>query len=508
VPGSVRNWLRVLTPSLADCFFLALLAWLFVCGPYGWKSLLMDGDTGWHIRTGEYILAHHAVPHQDLFSYSRPNAPWFAWEWLTDVLFASLFRWAGLKAIVLFSGVLISVYATVLLRYALWRGAHPLVAAFAALLAVGASSMHFLARPHLFTLVLMPVCIWLIEADRRRPSRWIWLLIPIGALWVNLHGGFFLLLACLALLVAGTAVEERLAGHGWRRVRRYSLLLAGCAAASLCNPYGIALHAHVLTYLNSDWIRNVIQEFQAPTFRSESQLQYEGLLLMGLALTGALWRGKRVTEGLWILFLAHCSLMSARHAPIYAAVAAPVLAEQVSAWWKSGSATSKKGSISRIFYQVGEDVRPAFRRTSLWPAALVLVLAFLNAPLSWPTDFPSEGFPAALVHRNAELLESSRVLTSDQWADYLIYSFYPRQKVFIDGRSDFYGPKVGGEYRRLLEGAPDWQDILKRHAFEAALLPVNWPLASLLRLDRSWQVVQQDGQAILFRHIGLVGAPN
>ena len=32
-------------------------------------------DAGWHIRTGEYILDHHAVPHQDLYSFSKPGHP-------------------------------------------------------------------------------------------------------------------------------------------------------------------------------------------------------------------------------------------------------------------------------------------------------------------------------------------------------------------------------------------------------------------------------------------------
>ncbi len=119
---SKRAWPLALTPSFADFYFVALLVWLFVCGPNGWKALLMDGDTGWHIRTGEYILSQHAVPHYDLFSFSRPGTPWFAWEWLSDVLYASLFHMAGLKAVVLFAGVLVAAYATVILRYSIWRG--------------------------------------------------------------------------------------------------------------------------------------------------------------------------------------------------------------------------------------------------------------------------------------------------------------------------------------------------------------------------------------------------
>jgi hypothetical protein len=497
-----RAWSRALTPSFADCFFAALLAWLFICGASGWKALLMDGDTGWHIRTGEYILSHGAVPSHDLFSFSKAGEPWFAWEWLSDVVYALLFRVGGLKAIVLLAGAMIATQATVLLRYTLWRGANALLAAIITLLAVGASSMHFLARPHLFTLLLLPACLWLVEADRRKNTRWIWLLVPVTAVWTNLHGGVFVFLALLALLVTGSAVEAWLGLPRWADVRRYSAVLAASAAATLANPYGAGLHVHIFEYLRSDWIKNLIQEFQAPTFRSEGQLQFEALLVAGLILTGFLLSKRRITEALWIVFLAHSSLTSVRHAPLYAAAVAPIVAAELSGWWKSWAGDLHKTSVFRILHQLGEDLGPSFRHSSIWPAALILALAFVDAPLKWPRDFPAEAFPVAMVHHNAELLESGRLLTTDQWGDYLIYCFYPRQKVFMDGRSDFYGESLGREYLHLLQGSYDWKDILKRQGFDTALLPVEWPLAAMLKLDPSWQVVQDDSHAILFRHLG------
>ncbi len=72
--------------------------------------------------------------------------------------------------------------------------------------------------------------------------------------------------------------------------------------------------------------------------------------------------------------------------------------------------------------------------------------------------------------------QSGRLLTTDQWGDYIIYSFYPRQKVFVDGRSDFYGERLGRDYIRLLQGAYDWHSILERYRFRVALLPVDLPL--------------------------------
>jgi len=202
-----------------------------------------------------------------------------------------------------------------------------------------------------------------------------------------------------------------------------------------------------------------------------------------------------------VLFLAHSSLISVRHAPLYAAVAAPLIASEISEWWRASVAGLKKSSVLRILYQLGEDLAPGFRRTSVWPAVLVLSLVALDAPFKWPRDFPDVMFPTAMIHQHADLIASGRLLTPDQWGDYVIYSFYPRQKVYVDGRSDFYGEQLGQEYLHLMQGASDWKTIMDRNGFNIALLPVDWPLASMLKLDPRWHVVQDDTKAILFQRL-------
>ncbi len=93
-------------PSLTDIAFLMPLAFLFMTLG-GARTLLGDGDTGWHIRTGQWILAHHQVPHTDFFSFTRLGEPWFAWEWMSDILLAQLHRAGGLAAVVFASIALI-----------------------------------------------------------------------------------------------------------------------------------------------------------------------------------------------------------------------------------------------------------------------------------------------------------------------------------------------------------------------------------------------------------------
>jgi len=184
--------------------------------------------------------------------------------------------------------------------------------------------------------------------------------------------------------------------------------------------------------------------------------------------------------------------------PLYATLAAPLIASELSAWWMAAAPKFSKASIFRILHQLGEDIAPSFRWMSIWPTVVVVALMAIDAPIQWPTDFPTEAFPVAMVHQNASVLRAGRLLTPDQWGDYLIYWYYPQQRVFVDGRSDFYGETLGKEYLHLLQGSYDWRAIIQKYGFDRALLPVEWPLSSILKLDPSWQVIKDDGKALLF----------
>jgi hypothetical protein len=94
-----------------------------------------------------------------------------------------------------------------------------------------------------------------------------------------------------------------------------------------------------------------------------------------------------------------------------------------------------------------------------------------------------------------------RVLTSDQWADYLIYRLYPRTRVFFDGRSDFYGESVGNDYGVLLAAERGSAEVMARYGFTLALLPLDWPLGQLLERDPQWRVVYRDREAILLERV-------
>ena len=119
----------------------------------------------------------------------------------------------------------------------------------------------------------------------------------------------------------------------------------------------------------------------------------------------------------------------------------------------------------------------------------------------WKAQFPEVRFPVAACDALEDRLAGRRVLSSDQWSDYLIYNFYPKVKVFFDGRSDFYAPSIRGEYLQLIGSGWRWEEIVDRYEFDAALLPLDWPLASTMKVHPDWAVVYDDGLAVYLERV-------
>lgn len=481
-------------PTLADFLVFSLIVWLFLAGPNGWAALLSDGDTGWHIRVGDWIREHRAFPRTDFLSFSKAGEPWFAWEWAAEVLMSWLHALAGMKGVVLGLGLLLPGYLLVLFRHAMWRQSTPLIALPILLMASGASAIHYLARPHLFTLLFLAASLWVVEADRREPGRKLWLLLPLTLVWANLHGGFLSLIACLGLVAAGEGIARN-----WAGARRYGAVALACLAISIVNPYGYQLHAHILAYLRSDWIKEAVDEFQSPSFRSEAMLLFEILLFASLVTVYRCVRRGNWADALLVVGWAHLSLSSVRHVPIFLLVAMPILAGELSAWWREIAPGLPRRAVLRTLDRLSSDLQPGFLRNSVWAVLPVVALVVVGRPVAWPDTFPDVKFPVLLIEQYRSAIEGKRVLTTDEWGDYLAYRFYPNQRVFFDGRSDFYGEKLGRTYLRMMRGGPEAEAEVERFQFDTVLLPREWLLQDGLRRSRRWEVLADTERAVLLR---------
>src|ERR1700691_257486 len=123
-------WARWVVPSVGDLIFVALLGLLAFTALS--VRLLGDAGIGWHIRTGQLIVATGAIPRVDPFSATAlttmSGQPWFAWEWLYDLLVGWLESAAGLNGVVLFTALTIAMVFSWTFRLLLRRGTNVLVA--------------------------------------------------------------------------------------------------------------------------------------------------------------------------------------------------------------------------------------------------------------------------------------------------------------------------------------------------------------------------------------------
>lgn len=505
-----------LLPSFTDFAFLVPIAMLFG-RMNGAKALLNDCDTGWHIRTGEWIVANHGVPLRDIFSYSKAGDPWFAWEWLSDVVFAWLNGHGGLRTVVLFSVVLLSVTFTLLYRMIAARS-NVIVAILVTVVAAAASSIHWLARPHLFTLLFVVLFYGALERvseGRTRIAGIPYLAIfPVATvLWTNLHGGFFVGILMIGVYGAGELLKLAFAaepGDPAGRIRQaglYWLSALGCLAASLMNPYSYHLHQHLVAYLRDPFQSQHILEFLSPNFHGPTALFFEGLLV--LALASACWnvaRG-RFTEPLLILMWAHAALLAGRNIPIFAIAAAVPVARSIQEWLLLLPASSAARWIrnfatgfNRVASSTGET--EAVGRWHLVSAVAVALVALVmwapNPPTPFKAEFDPQRYPTGAL---ATLRQdpAARIFTDDEWGDYLIWSLYPKQKVFVDGRSDFYGDDFEEKFLDVLNVKYDWEKTLGRFGVDTILLPINAPLAGALKESSRWRLAFDDGVALVFR---------
>ena len=479
-------------------FLLAVIGWSFMTAGTGWSRLLWDGDTAIHLAIGNWILDHGKIPVTDPFSFTQPGAPWIPYEWGAGVLFAGLNHAFGLKGVVFVCGVVIAVLITVLLRTMLSAGADTLLSVLIALLASNALMLHYHARPHLFTLLFLAIAAWIFTRDRVHHTRWIWLLPPLTALWANLHPGFAILFAYLGALIVGSALEGSRSS-----AMRYTWLAAACGIATLANPFGWVLHLDILSYLRSSGTTDLIQEFQAPSFRTQPQLYYLGFLLAGLAVCGSLLRKKRFVEPLFLLGTAYASLTSVRHSTIFVILAAPLVAAELSLCWRAWVERQPRKSSARLLDNLSTEKHAAFSRASIWAPAGLTAIFFWTPAALWPTGFDNGLFPVELAARHPELA-AARVFTNDQWADYLLYRNYPRQKVFYDDRN-FYGAEMYRSVSGLLNGSRGWSATLDQFQTGLVLIQAGSPLSERLRESAQWKVIDQDSAAELFAHTGGAG---
>ena len=508
-------WARWVLPSAADLIFIAVLTVLTFTALS--VRLLGDAGIGWHIRTGQQILAMHAIPRVDPFSASMAGKPWFAWEWLYDVAVGWLDRIGGLNGVVWFTAFVIAGVFAWLFRLLVIRGTNFFFALFLTLLALSASTIHFLARPHVWSWLFTLAWFWILDSTERkaligihdRSNRRLWLLPVLMTIWANVHGGFllgFVMLGILwlsALWVFLTAKESRIESVALRlaarkRLKRLTWVGLLSILASLVNPYGWKLYQHIYSYLTDSFLMDHIDEFQSPNFHGIAQKCFLALLLIAVAVLS--WRGRqlRLSSVVVALFAVYAGLTASRNLPISAILLAMIVGPLVPAIGVGDRFAEGKSAIESGL------------KKRLWPAIAVVatfVIAIHGGRIAGDqimnAHFGSKRMPVEAVNYLQAHDVVGPVLAPDYWGGYLIYRLYPHVRVVVDDRHDFYGPEFLKSYVRMIHVEQGWQDFLREHQPRCILLPRNSALANILLQTKGWRVVYTDELSIAFAWTGI-----
>ena len=297
----VRAWLL---PAPADILFVVVVfAAAFVLGTH---AISADGDLPRHLRVGREILKH-GLFFTDRFSWTMYGHPFVPYEWGSEVLYTLAHRTAGLPGVVALMAIAIGAGYFCLNLLLQRLGMDSLLAFGTSAVAAVLGSIHWLARPHVFSLVLVVGVMWLLEAGRReggktgsvsldrpiasgasRPRNDAALAFVLFAVWANLHAGFLYGLVLIGFYLAGDLIalvlERHRADHR-AAFRRHAWLFVAALAGSCLNPRGPLTILHVAGYLRLDFLLDMTAEMRSPDFHR----WYGRMFLLALLLTmGAL----------------------------------------------------------------------------------------------------------------------------------------------------------------------------------------------------------------------------
>jgi hypothetical protein len=465
---------------------------------------VVDPDVWWHLKTGEYIAVHKSIPHVDIFSFTRAGQPWIAHEWLSDVLLYGIYRaasWGGLIAV--FAAVVSAAFFFLYLRaVSVSRSRCSIyIAGLFALLAAFATAPLWGVRPQILSLLL--TSLWLLLLERSEQNRrLLWWTLPLTLLWVNLHAGFALGLALLALFLAGEWLERILdwpaARESSARLRTLAITLFLDLMLVPLNPNGTKMYFYPFETLRSQAMQKYIAEWASPDFHHAEYAPLLFLLLITIALLAWCSVRPRPRDLLLLLVGTVSALTSIRLLPLFVLVAVPIAARSAQ------SIFVKRGLAQASTYPLNfEHPVPQRPLTPVWNA-LILIAALLFSAINLfqvtrrQLRVEADRFPAGAVAYLATQPNAGPIFNHYDWGGYLIWKLHPQAPVFIDGRADVYGEPLFNQFANTYQLKNNWQKTLAEWQIRAVLVPPSSALAQALRHEPNWSVRYEDPQSVLF----------
>ncbi len=459
---------------------------------------IRDPDFWWHLRSGQLILQNGGLLHTDPFTYTVSSHVWTMHEWLTEVLFAELYRWGGLGAIVAVVSVVSWLGVLCIFARARLDRPGPFVLGGGMVLAVIAGYPIWGPRAQMLTFAFACLTLLLAEHHLRR-GGWVGLLLlPMFLLWGNLHSGFLIGLGFLTVIVFAEAVAHLLHLEGRApadRVRRLALLLVGSLVVCAINLNGPSIILYPFGTLGSAAQQSLILEWHSPDFHDWS-VRVFGIMLLSLVALIVANRSIRLRDAALVLVTVVLSLQSVRHIALFVAAATPVWINQ------ADMLVARKRSRPRR----RQNLPPVGMRVASWLALCGVVLGVYIGSRLLPSMqtredslFYAQDFPVCAARWLAADPLPLHIFNQYGEGGYLAYRLSAHgDRVYIFGDAALMGDGLLYSYSDVESVTPQWDTILRNAGTDVVLFDTNAPLSNVMLHASDWVQVYRDPHNIAF----------
>jgi hypothetical protein len=454
---------------------------------------LSDPDFWFHLKTGEYIINTGKFPTTDIFSFTNYGAPWVAHGWLSGVFFYSIYSHFGFNLLIFLFAVLTALAFWIVFKRC---NSHPFIAGLATLLGVFTVLPTIGVRPRVFTLLLSSVYLaLLVRYSRDGKGHAVWWLVPLMALWVNLHGAFLYGFALIGVTIGGVVLDAWASGEKirplWPRLKTLASVLVGSFLVSLVNPYGLRMWTHVIKVLRAPVFQDTVVDWLSPNFHEPEMLPLALLILLTTAALALSPKRPRPSDLLLFLGTLYATLKANRNLAIFALVAVPLLAEHLQEWL--GSFTPRRAFVPNATPSGGAAlVLGALLLLPLLPLTVKLKTAVYAQPTQEMMGVPVQ----AVDYVRVQQITGNTFTDPNIWGGYLIWAL-PSNPVYIDGR-DVYPEAFLKEFLSIIWGLSDWREPFNRYGVEIAIVKPKSVLGRELGESKEWQPIYHDEMAVVF----------
>ncbi len=452
------------------------------------KAPVLDADVWWHLKTGDWIVDHHAFPHTGLFSRIAANRAWMAYSWGYEVLLSRAYAWFGLLGIGWF-GVLLTGAVGAVLFVMLYRLSGRFWISWVLCAAASVSFLfNVLPRPVFGSMILFTVTLALVlDAHRHARMQPMYALPLIFVVWANVHiqfiyglfvVGLFAVLSTLRPVAARYAIDQALLPSPALPSGRVLGVFAACALCCCIGPYSFQVFEVVLNYSTSKFPYAVLEELQPLDFRHPSD--YFLVLLVLVAFAAALRRRDLAIFNFILLIVATVFAFRGLRDAWFLGISAALLLADASF----------------------REAAPQAPWTPLqWTSAGALTGLLLLLAAHY-TGFTMRGLDRAISSRYpVDAVNFVRrhpvqgpLYNDFGWGGFLIW-YMPDHPVSIDGRTDLYGDAVDLMALKSVSGDYARDPFLKEARL--VLLPADAPLSVRLSADPQFRLVYADRLAVV-----------